>query len=133
MRQTFHPYLPNGPRGDPVLWVDLPDEGHSILVDLGDLRSIAPRRLLRVDRVIVSRSASLLHLMGAAMVVAYVIQLRRRRWDRKDSDELRTQLRRAEDRTKDQARLVARMRVEQGTVSSLALSLPSLVRELNGR
>ena len=74
---------------------------------------------------------SILGLFSVIFCVAYVIQLRRRRWDRQDSDELRAQLKRAEDRTKDQARLVARMRVEQGTVSSLALSLPSLVRELN--
>ena len=56
MRAAFHPLLPNGPAGDPVLWVDLPDEGRSILVDLGDLSGLSSRRLLRVDRVVVSHT-----------------------------------------------------------------------------
>ena len=40
MRATFHPFLPNGLTGDPVVWVDLIDEDHSLLVDLGDLRAM---------------------------------------------------------------------------------------------
>jgi len=56
MRTAFHPYLPNGPVGDPVLWVDLPDEGHSVLLDLGDLSAIPHRKLLRVDQVIVTHT-----------------------------------------------------------------------------
>jgi ribonuclease Z len=56
MRTIFHPFLPNGPSGDPVLWVDLLDEGHSLLIDLGDLRAIPNRKLLRVDRVLVTHT-----------------------------------------------------------------------------
>jgi len=56
MRAAFHPFLPNGPSGDPVLWVDLPDEGRSILLDLGDLGLLSNRKLLRVDRVVVSHT-----------------------------------------------------------------------------
>lgn len=56
MRTVFHPFLPNGLSGDPVLWVDLPDEGHSVMVDLGELTSIPARKLLRVGRVVVTHT-----------------------------------------------------------------------------
>ncbi len=56
MRSAFHPYLPNGPGGDPALWIDLPDEGSSVLLDLGELRAIPNRKLLRVDRVVVTHT-----------------------------------------------------------------------------
>jgi len=56
MRSVFHPFLPNGPFGDPVLWIDLPDEGHSVMVDLGELHAIPARKLLRVGRVVVSHT-----------------------------------------------------------------------------
>ena len=56
MRTTFHPFLSNGLSGDPVLWVDLHDEGHSVMVDLGELTSIPARKLLRVGRVVVTHT-----------------------------------------------------------------------------
>jgi ribonuclease Z len=56
MRTVFHPFLPNGPNGDPTVWVDLLDEGRSVLLDLGDLRGIPSRKLLRVDRVVVTHT-----------------------------------------------------------------------------
>jgi ribonuclease Z len=56
MRTTFHPFLPNGLSGDPVLWVDLLDEGHSVMLDLGELTSIPARKLLRVGRVVVTHT-----------------------------------------------------------------------------
>lgn len=56
MRTVFHPFLPNGLDGDPALWVDLLDEGHSVLIDLGDLHTIPNRKLLRVGRVVVTHT-----------------------------------------------------------------------------
>lgn len=56
MRTALHPFFPNGAGGDPALWVDLTDEGKSVLVDLGDLRTVPNRRLLRVDRVVVTHT-----------------------------------------------------------------------------
>ena len=47
------------------------------------------------------------------------------------ADGLRDRLARAESQAKEQRHMVTRMRAEQGTVASLALSLPSVVRELN--
>ena len=56
MRTAFHPYLPNGPGGDPVVWVDLPDDGQAILLDAGELTRVHNRKLLRVDRVVVTHT-----------------------------------------------------------------------------
>jgi ribonuclease Z len=56
MRTIFRPFLPNGPRGDPLLWVDLPDEGHSVMLDAGDTRAVPNRKLLRVGRVVVTHT-----------------------------------------------------------------------------
>ncbi|MCP3981037.1 MAG: MBL fold metallo-hydrolase [bacterium] len=56
MRTRFHPFMPNGPAGDPALWIDVPDEGHSVLLDAGDLRRIPNRKLLRVSRVVVTHT-----------------------------------------------------------------------------
>ena len=63
MRSVFHPFLPNGPFGDPVLWVDLPDEGHSVMLDLGGLEAIPARKLLRVGHVVVTH-AHMDHFIG---------------------------------------------------------------------
>jgi len=48
--------MPNGPDGDPVVWVDLPDDGCSLLLDLGDLQRLPNRKLMRVDRVLVTHT-----------------------------------------------------------------------------
>jgi len=56
VRSLLHPFLPNGPGGDPALWVDLLDEGCSVLIDAGDLRRISNRKLLRVERVVVTHT-----------------------------------------------------------------------------
>ena len=56
VRTMLHPYMPNGPTGDPVLWVDVLDEGRSLLVDLGDLHSMPGRKLLRVEHAIVTHT-----------------------------------------------------------------------------
>jgi ribonuclease Z len=56
MRASFHPYLPNGLTGDPVVWIDLIDEDHAVLFDLGDLRGIPNRKLLRVALAVVTHT-----------------------------------------------------------------------------
>lgn len=56
MRTVFQPFLLNGLCGDPGLWIDLLDEGRSILLDLGDLRHLSSRKLLRVERAIVTHT-----------------------------------------------------------------------------
>jgi ribonuclease Z len=56
VRTVFLPSFLNGPCDDPGLWVDLQDEGRSILLDLGELRHVASRKLLRVERVVVTHT-----------------------------------------------------------------------------
>ncbi len=56
MRTPFIPKLINGVSGDPALWIDLIDEGRSILLDLGDLHGWSTRKLLRVERVVVTHT-----------------------------------------------------------------------------
>jgi diguanylate cyclase (GGDEF)-like protein len=74
---------------------------------------------------------SILGVVCVAFGIAFLRLSPRRRKSQHEVEELRARIDRAEERTKDQSRLNARLRLEQGTVSSLALSLPSLVRELN--
>jgi ribonuclease Z len=77
LRSVFHPYLPNGADGDPALWIDLPDEGHSVLVDLGDLSRIPSRKLLRVDRVLVTHT-HIDHFIGFDHLLRLVLSRRER-------------------------------------------------------
>src|SRR6185436_4295352 len=56
LRTVFLPSLLNELCGDPGLLVDFLDEGRSVLVDLGELRHVASRKLLRVERAIVTHT-----------------------------------------------------------------------------
>lgn len=56
MRQLLEPQLVNGPFGDPCLYVDLRDEKRALLLDLGDVSALPPRKLLRVSQVFVSHT-----------------------------------------------------------------------------
>jgi len=48
MRPVFQPSLVNGPSGDPALYVDILFERRALLIDLGDIAALPPRKLLRV-------------------------------------------------------------------------------------
>lgn len=63
MRPTFHPDLVNGSAGDPVLFVDCLFEHRALLFDLGDIRALPPRKLLRISHVFVSH-AHMDHFIG---------------------------------------------------------------------
>jgi ribonuclease Z len=56
MRQLFEPRLVNDRFGDPALLVDLGDEGRALLFDLGDVRRLPPRLMLRISHVFVSHT-----------------------------------------------------------------------------
>lgn len=63
MRPLFHPQLVNDPFGDPALYVDCLFEKRALLFDLGDIRKLAPRKILRLSHIFVSH-AHMDHFMG---------------------------------------------------------------------
>lgn len=63
MRRALHPYLVNDPFGDPGLFVDFLFERRALLFDIGDIRALPPRKLLRVSDIFVSH-CHMDHFMG---------------------------------------------------------------------
>ena len=56
MNPLFHPHLVNGPWGDPVLYVEFKFDRRAILFDLGEVRLLPSRKLLKVTHVFVSHT-----------------------------------------------------------------------------
>jgi ribonuclease Z len=56
MRPLLHPSLINGRFGDPALYVETLFEMGAILLDLGDIALLPPRKVLRLERVFVSHT-----------------------------------------------------------------------------
>lgn len=56
MRTLFHPAFLHPPDGDPGVFVDLPDEGTALLLDLPPLEHVPPRKLLRVGHALVTHT-----------------------------------------------------------------------------
>jgi ribonuclease Z len=56
MRGLFHPALLHPASGDPGLWIDLPDEGRAVLLDLPEIAHVPTRKLLRVAHAVVTHT-----------------------------------------------------------------------------
>jgi ribonuclease Z len=63
MRPLLHPTLVNGRTGDPALYVETLFEQRAILFDLGDITSLSPRKIRRLEHVFVSH-AHIDHFFG---------------------------------------------------------------------
>jgi ribonuclease Z len=63
MRPLFHPSLVNGRYGDPTVYVETLFERHCLLFDLGEIASLSPRKIRRVDQILVSH-AHIDHFVG---------------------------------------------------------------------
>ena len=56
MRPLLHPTLINGRTGDPALYIETLFEQRAILFDLGDITSLSPRKIRRLELVFVSHT-----------------------------------------------------------------------------
>ena len=56
MRPLFHPSLVNGRYGDPTVYVETLFEKRSLLFDLGEISSLSPRKIRRIDQIFVSHA-----------------------------------------------------------------------------
>jgi ribonuclease Z len=63
MRPLFHPSLVNGRYGDPTVYVETLFEKSSLLFDLGEIASLSPRKIQRIDQIFVSH-AHIDHFVG---------------------------------------------------------------------
>jgi len=63
MRPLLHPALVNGRSGDPALYVETLFERRAIMLDLGDIAKLSPRKTLRLERIFVSH-AHIDHFIG---------------------------------------------------------------------
>src|SRR5258707_6409492 len=63
MRPLFHPSLVSGRYGDATVYVETLFEAHSVLFDLGEIASLSPRRIQRIDQIFVSH-AHIDHFVG---------------------------------------------------------------------
>ena len=56
MRPNVHCQLINGPFGDPVLYAEIMFEQRALLFDMGDIRALPARKLMRVSHAFVSHA-----------------------------------------------------------------------------
>jgi ribonuclease BN (tRNA processing enzyme) len=63
MRPLFHPSLVNGRYDDPTVYVETLFEKRSLLFDLGEVFSLSPRKIRRIDQIFVSH-AHIDHFVG---------------------------------------------------------------------
>jgi ribonuclease Z len=63
MRPLLHPSLVNGRTGDPAVYIDTLFEKRAILLDLGDITALPPRKIQRINHIFVSH-AHIDHFVG---------------------------------------------------------------------
>jgi len=56
MTPQFHPSPVNGPFDDPGLYVDFLFERRALLFDLGEIRALSPRKILRINQIFISHT-----------------------------------------------------------------------------
>jgi ribonuclease Z len=72
MTPSFYPELVNDRFGDPALYVDIKFEKRALLIDLGDLHALAPRKILRVTDILVTHT-HIDHFIGFDQVLRVML------------------------------------------------------------
>jgi diguanylate cyclase (GGDEF)-like protein len=78
-------------------------------------------------KILTAATGGALMLVGA-LVLIFLLRNRR---THEELSRVQKQLARSESQTKEQSRMISRLRAEKGSVAQLALSLPTVVQELN--
>jgi len=68
MRPLLHAQLVNDRFGDPAVYVETLFERHAVLLDLGDISALPPRKANRIEQVFVSH-AHIDHFFGFDFLV----------------------------------------------------------------
>ena len=72
MRPLLHASLVNGRFGDPALYIETLFEKHAILLDLGDIAALPPRKINRIEHVFVSH-AHIDHFVGFDLLLRVLV------------------------------------------------------------
>lgn len=72
MTPSFYPQLVNGRFGDPGLYVDFKFEKRALLIDLGDLHALTPKKILRLTDIFISH-AHLDHFIGFDLMLRVLL------------------------------------------------------------
>jgi ribonuclease Z len=56
MRPLLHPRLVNGPFDDPALYISFLFDKRALLIDIGDIRNLSPKEILKIDRIFISHT-----------------------------------------------------------------------------
>lgn len=72
MRPLLHPSLVNGRYGDPAVYVETLFEKRAILLDLGDISALSPRKIHRIEHVFVSH-AHIDHFFGFDLLLRVLV------------------------------------------------------------
>jgi len=72
MTPSFYPELVNDRFGDLALYIDIKFEKRALLIDLGDLHALAPRKILRVTNILVTHT-HIDHFIGSDQMLRVLL------------------------------------------------------------
>jgi ribonuclease Z len=72
MRPLLHPSLVNDRYGDPAVYIETLFEKHAVLLDLGDISALPPRKIHRIEQVFVSH-AHIDHFVGFDLLLRMLV------------------------------------------------------------